>query len=185
MKKLEENRNQFCQQTHGIYKILSHKIPIGKWPRLKRFLLGNIIQDVVCRKNPVPSSHVPEIPRDLRNYELFVLLFFQRIQHSYFIWKWFKGKTSYCTIPHQCQKTYHTQTFNNDFKKWLWTSSFLNAVHTTVIIQIACDLWVYLATTPSSHCRVKLTPQTVAMAFIEHKGADYSLINSKATSAIT
>jgi hypothetical protein len=64
-------------------------------------------------------------------------------------------------------------------------SSFLHAAHTTAITQIACDLWVYLATSTSSHCSVKLTPQTVAVAFIEHKGADYSLINSKATSAIT
>lgn len=65
------------------------------------------------------------------------------------------------------------------------SGALLDAAHTTVIIQIACDLWVYLATTTSSHCSVKLTPQTVAVAFIEHKGADYSLINSKATSAIT
>ena len=65
------------------------------------------------------------------------------------------------------------------------SGALLDAAHTTVIIQIACDLWVYLATTASSHCSVKLTPQTVAVAFIEHKGADYSLINSKATSAIT
>lgn len=64
-------------------------------------------------------------------------------------------------------------------------SSFLDAAHNTVIIQIACDLWVYLARSTSSHCSVKLTPQTVAVAFIEHKGADYSFINSKATSAIT
>lgn len=63
--------------------------------------------------------------------------------------------------------------------------SFLDALYSTVIIQIACDLWLYLATSMSSQCSVKLTPQTVAMVFIEHKRADYGLINSKATSAIT
>lgn len=161
-----------------------HKIPNGKWPHIGHSLWGSIIHGVVYRKNPASRSHGPEMARDLRKWEL-ILLFFQRIRYIYFIWKWFGEKTSYCTMPHQCQKTYHTQTLDNDFKKWLWTSSFLNAVHTTVIIQIACDLWVYLATTTSSHCSVKLTPQTVAVAFIEHKGADYSLINSKATSAIT
>lgn len=136
---------------------------------------------VVCRKKFwVSRAHVPEIAEEVRAYYYFFREF------SIFILSGNDSEeTSYRTIPHQCQKTYHIQTLNNDFKKWLWTSSFLNAAHTTVIIQIACDLWVNLATTTSSHCSVKLTPHTVAVAFIEHKGADYSLINPKATSAIT
>lgn len=71
----------------------------------------------------------------------------------------------------------------SDFRKWLWTKSFLHALYLTVIIQIACDLWIYLATITISYCSVKLTPHAVAVAFIEHKGADYSSINLKTTSA--
>lgn len=98
-----------------------HEIPKGKWPHIRCSPLGHITCRVVYRKKiQVPSSHVSEIARELRKWELLIVLFFQRTQHIYFIWKWFPGKKSYCTLPCQCQKTYHTQTLNNDFKKWLW-----------------------------------------------------------------
>lgn len=73
----------------------------------------------------------------------------------------------------------------SDFKKWLWMKTFLYAPYVIIIIQIACDLQFYLATLTVSHCSMKLTPHIVAVAFIEHKWADYSSINLKTTSAIT
>lgn len=122
--------------------------------------------------------------KHLKRSSSYNIIFAEPSKYLFYLEMIFREKTRSCTLPHQCHKSYHTQTFNNDFKKWLWTSSFLDAVH-TVIIQIACDLWASLATTTSSHCSVKLTPQTVAVVLIEHEGADYSLINLKATSTIT
>lgn len=47
----------------------------------------------------------------------YIVIFPEDSMYLFYLETIFGEKTSYCTRPHQCQKSYHTQTLDNDFKK--------------------------------------------------------------------
>lgn len=129
---------------------LTGEIRKGKRPHVRCFPLGNTTRarGRVCRQSPnFPALVSQKQPGSWGRGTLSGYYFSRGFSVLILSGNDFEEKTSYRTTPHQCPKAYHTQTVNNDFKKRLGTSSFLDAAHTIVIIQIACDLWVYLATT--------------------------------------